>query len=198
MRLGLTTRSYSYEWTTEHFKRPGENITVPTDFETVTGITLPDGTTYNNRRHSTALSLRKIITAPRNTSESITLPDDRAIRLVSLFRRLRPGHELECHDFVSEVEQWPGDILDYDIKILGRTQEVTPGVSYSVQSNFGPEDNFDWVYTHSCMATDSGNFLGIVGNGLMLSVMDRESTEKLYARGGEPYIGEIIPPSDIA
>lgn len=188
-RLGLITREYQYEFTIKHFKKPQEDIVVATDFETITGITLPNGVAYNNRRHSSSLNLLKLMRAHRNTSESITLPDEKADRLVSLFRRLKPGHGLQCHDVFAEVELWPDILdLDYSARILAEDEQIIPGMPYSIHSDFGSEE---WAYTHSCLGTDNGNLLGLVGNGMMMAVMDRKNTEKLYARGGTPYLAAM-------
>jgi|GEM_PF-1144035 len=190
--LALTTRSCRYDFTIEHFEKPEETLAVPTNLQLVTGMTLPDGTTYNNRYHSSDIHIRSLVLAPKSTAESITLPDEKAHRLVSLFRQLRPKHGLECHDLFAQVELWP-DIVeqDYTANILGDDRPITPGTPYSVESNFGTADDPRWIYTHSCMGTDRGNLLGIIGRGMMLAVMDRESTENLYARGGDPYLATV-------
>lgn len=190
--LRLTTRRCRYELDIPHYLRPEEKIFVSTPFETITGITLPTGKTYNNRRHSHNVRLSRLMRAEKNTSESITLPDDRAQRLVSLFRRLRPGHTLECHDLFSEVLQWP-DFDDWkdETDPLAPDAPIVSGAPYGVQTTFGPEDDFRQAYTHSCLGTGNGNLLGLIGKGMMLAVMTREATEELYARGGEPTLAKV-------
>ncbi len=168
---------------------------MPIEFDYITGMRLPDGTTYNNRRQADTIGLGRLLLARRSENDSVTLPDEKATRLISLFRRLRPGHGLECHDLLCEVEQWPTD-FDYDSRILSHTERVTPGKPYSVVTNLGSESGPNWAHAHSCIGTDNGNLLGITGNSLMMAVMTRESAEKLYARGGKPCLAEIIPPNE--
>jgi hypothetical protein len=193
-QISLLTRRVSRDWTISSLAQPDVDIVVPTKFDYVTGMRLPDGTTYHNRRQATTIRLGRLLFAERGEDDSITLPDEKATRLISLFRKLRPGHGLECHDLLCEVEQWPTD-FDYDSKILSRSESIIPGRPYSIISNLGSASNPNWMDTHSCMGTDNGNLLGIIGNGLMMTVMKQDATERLYARGGVPHLAEVIPPS---
>jgi hypothetical protein len=76
---------------------------VPINLDIVTTISNEDERVHRPNHFTCPEDLRL---GMQTEGDTITLPDEKATRLLDAFRQLRPGHDLQCHDFVARVEGW--------------------------------------------------------------------------------------------
>lgn len=132
---------------------------------------------------------------------AITLSSAKARRLTDMFRRLEPGHLFECHDLVSEVEKWdehkgmgPGHF-----NRLVDDGPIESGKPYAVFAYMEPDTPMsEWTRRHSALGTDSGRLLGLVGEGLMLVVADKQTKLDMYNSGYQAALTENVVHRSIA
>jgi hypothetical protein len=163
-------------------------LATPT-LDLVRGIRLPDGTTVTNDVHSSRMNL--LTPTGIEGADAITFSSAKARRLLGIFRELRPGHLLECHDVVSAVEEWDErEGLDNVHCIVEDTERIESGKPYEVFAYEGGTPPSEWERTHSALGTDSGRLLGLVAEGLMLTIVDKQTTLELYNSGRQATLTE--------
>jgi len=160
----------------------------------VTELALPDGTSYVNVDHSRDVARVDFNGQPANYQ--IPLAASKVSRLVDTFRGLSPGHTLDCHDFVDEVEGWEHDrsTLNCSQGLFNNAQIIEPGVPYAVLSRTGAANRFERI--HSCYGTSGRSLLSILGRGSMLAVLDVDTTLGFYPTGRPAYFSRAYSPKE--
>jgi hypothetical protein len=124
-------------------------------------------------------------------NESITLPSDKAIRLINIFRKLDSDfHNLDCHDFMYATEGWEDDMV-VNNRIMTSEEPIVSGNPYQILINVGTNNTPEWLYTHSAIGTDERKLLAVGGLGLALCTMDRETAMQIYNEGFTPYLATV-------
>lgn len=125
------------------------------------------------------------------SSESITLPSEKADRFIELYKRFNFGaHELDCHDLVTGVEGW-GDNISVDNRIIDDDEPIEPGAAYQVLVNAGTSAHPDWVYTHSALGNDEGKLVSAAGKGLPIISLSREHAIQIYGQGYTAHLATV-------
>lgn len=199
--IRLITQPIYVTLNVQHHSMPDTRLDMPTYANVVEALVLPTGDMVDNPDH---LAISIGLPVEERRTESITMPNPKAIRLVKLFQRLRPGHALECHDLVTQLEGW-----EYDkgseltqravqpVNHVEQYEEVKSGNPYTVLIPRGSDSDPDYGRSHSCIGTDQGRLLGLMGRGLALATMSPQSTRQVYANGAElSYLAKTVLPEE--
>lgn len=188
IRIELVTEPRQGILSLSHYEKPDLRFRQAADMHVVTAMILPDGITIENPLHSASINVLPVTGDP--VEESITLDSAKAERLAKLFEELRPEHELECHDLVTVTEGWERDLGPVLTQRAVQPREfadvyedVVTGAPYTVQILRGRSSRSGFAQTHSCLGTDEGRLLGLVGRGSVLSTMDADTTRRVYSYG---------------
>lgn len=171
----------------------GVKVAMELPLAVVTKVSLPDGTCAVNYDQST--DMRLVDRDGRTANFQVPMPESKAARLVDAFRGLRPGHDMDCHDLVDEVEGWERDRVHNNISrgLFSNPAIITPGTTYAVMMRDDTSRNFD--KTHSCWGTREQLLLGLLGQGSMMAVLDTQTALRFYPVGREAYLSQLYDPA---
>lgn len=157
----------------------------------VKGIALATGELYENPSHS--YHLNEVRLDGTKAESTVTLPSEKALRLVSAYQKLKPEHNTDCHDFTATAAGWAlrkEQPMQWEEDHIENSSEVEAGSAYGVIAQLSKRG--ERGCTHSGIGTDSGELLGVLGRNSALAVIDLETAQSIYSRGGETFMVKLL------
>jgi hypothetical protein len=195
-KLVLNTETRARVLQSRNLVYPAAPISMYVQLKLITSILTPAGVLHTNPDHSFDIAEFQRIVEDEQPQSTITLPNTKAEAFVSVFKNLSPGHETDCYDFVSAVEDWGKDgrhNLNCSEAVLENDTAIRPGTPYAIIAKVG-EGESRWRRTHSSEATDTGDLVSVLGKGSMLAILKPSTARVLYSAGSTAYISEAFSP----